>query len=136
MPHSEQKGPGDGNVLSREVRGKKRKRGRQGRQTLSIKLRMSSKKRHSDVMLEAEEGERVWQRLDSKNGPCPRVHEVRLQGESCWMGFEVGDLMNTGENCSERLFIIACFMLHCCRSSGEWNAFKPLSLYQLKPDLT
>lgn len=32
-------------------------------------------------MLEAEEGEEVWQRLDSEKGQCPRVHEVRPQGE-------------------------------------------------------
>lgn len=38
-------------------------------------------------MLEAEEGEEVWQRPDSESGQRPRVHEVRLQGECT--GWEV-----------------------------------------------
>lgn len=32
-------------------------------------------------MLGAEEGKEVWQESDSENGQCPRVHEVRPQGE-------------------------------------------------------
>lgn len=40
------------------------------------------------MMLEAETGE-VWQRLHSENGQCPRVHEVRPQGEYTGWDFKL-----------------------------------------------
>lgn len=70
------------------------------------------------MMLEAEGGEEVWRRVDSESGPlCPRVHEVILQGESSWTGFEVVDLINTPDHCSKRSFSL--FYV------GAWNLFKP-----------
>lgn len=82
-------------------------------------------------MLEAEEGEEVWQRLDGENGQCPRVHEVRPQGKELgeYSGWDLKLVISTTlQNTAEKVG----------HTSNVWERLHALSLYQsrLKRNVT